>query len=164
MPARASRKLVIDLSTQRSIARASFQTSTPFSRKAWRMPSRSVTAWKVPPDIERTNTASGSRSPSPAMLSPDAPCVSIPQACRLVGIVRTPCAANAFVSVRACQSIPSATSATIGAAGRRLDRRACYANEASSSFRSMWPLWKLSPLSMAVTITSAGLNSMGSIA
>ena len=89
---------------------------------------------------------------------------SIPHACRLVGIVRTPCAASAFVSVRACQSMPSTTSATIGALIAGHGAQWCYANEASSSFRSTWPVWKLSPLSMAVTITSAGLNSIGSMA
>src|SRR5262245_60239841 len=117
LPARASRKLVVDLSTQRSMARASFQTRTPFSCKAWRMPSRSVTAWNVPPDIVRTNTASGRRSPRPAMFKPDGRCVSMAQERRLIGCVRTPSAAKACASMRACQSIPSTASAISGGAG-----------------------------------------------
>src|SRR5262245_50099541 len=117
IPDRASRKLVVDLSTQRSIARASFQTRTPFSRKAWRMPSRNVTAWNVPPDIVRTNTASGRRSPRPAMFNPDGRCVSMAHERKLIACVRTPSAAKACASTRACQSIPSIASAMSGGAG-----------------------------------------------
>src|SRR5262245_5290207 len=117
IPARASRKLVVDLSTQRSMARASFQTRTPFSRKAWRMPRRSVTAWNVPPDIVRTNTASGRRSPRPAMLNPDGRWVSMAHERKLIACVRTPSAAKACASMRACQSIPSTASAISGGAG-----------------------------------------------
>ena len=81
MPARASRKLVIDLSTQRSIARASFHTMTPSSRSACSMPSRIVTASKLPPDIVRTQHGVGQPASKPrGSQSPDALRVSKPHA------------------------------------------------------------------------------------
>ena len=70
-PARDSRKLVIDLSTQRSIAAAEFQTGTPSCASACRMPSRRVTASKEPAPTARTSTASGSASPKPGMAIPE---------------------------------------------------------------------------------------------
>src|SRR5512133_2715302 len=97
------------------MARASFHTKTPFSRRAWRMPRRIVTAWNVPPDMVRTSTASGRQFPIPSMASPPERCVSIAHARKSTGRVRTPSAANACASIRACQSMPSTTRATSGA-------------------------------------------------
>ena len=70
MPARASRKLVIDLSTQRSMAEAEFQTVTDRLPSAWRRPSRLVMASKEPAEKERTRTASGRPCPKPGIASP----------------------------------------------------------------------------------------------
>ncbi len=70
-PARASRKLVVDLSTQRSMARASFSTGTPSSRSACRRPSRRVTSSKLPPPMARTSTASGRSSAKPGSARPE---------------------------------------------------------------------------------------------
>ena len=146
MPARASRKLVIDLSTQRSIARASFQTRTPISRSACRMPSRSVTASKVPPDMERTNTASGRRSRSPAMSKPGR-ALRVEAAQRAADrrtsarpARRAPCRARARAS-----RMPVDDERRCGARLMRARPRACYANEASSRSRSTRPVRKLSP-------------------
>ncbi len=69
-PARVSRKLVMDLSTQRSMARASFQTTTPSSANACNTPSRLVTASNDPAASVRTCTASGNRDPKKGNASP----------------------------------------------------------------------------------------------
>src|SRR5690242_5668075 len=115
MPARASRKLVIDLSTQRSIARASFHTVTPTASSACRMPSRSVTASKLPPGTVRTSTASG-RLAKPGRASACGAAVSMAQADRLTNRARAPAAAKARIRLRECQSGPSLISAIRGAA------------------------------------------------
>ena len=51
---------MVDLSTQRSIAVASFHAGTPSAFNACRMPRRRVTASKLPADIVRTIAPSGS--------------------------------------------------------------------------------------------------------
>src|SRR6516162_629154 len=122
MPARESRKLVIDLSTQRSMARASFQTVTPSSLKAWRTPSRNVTASKVPPDIVRTTRASGTASPKPSICSPVLLRVTIEHWCKRTGTVSTPRAENAPMSSRACQSRRSTTRPTTSREPSRAER------------------------------------------
>src|SRR5262249_50285232 len=103
------RKLVIDLSTQRSIARASFHTSTPTSRSAWRMPRRKVTASKLPPDMVRTTTASGRRSLKPSRRKPEALAVAKPHAGRRIETHNAPRPVSALESSRACQSKRSTT-------------------------------------------------------
>src|SRR5579862_8553739 len=119
MPARDSRKLVIDLSTQRSIARASFQTGTPSSRNACSTPSRNVTASKVPPDMVRTTTASGSVLLKPSMCSPVAFCVTNLHFDRRTGTVSILRSLSAAISSRVCQSTRSTTSPTTGRAPNR---------------------------------------------
>src|SRR5262249_30927642 len=111
MPARASRKLVADLSTQRSMARASLMTGTPLSRNACRIPSRRVTASKLPPAMERTRTALGRRWRKPAIRSPDRLAVSNPHASSCTQTARAPKPASALPSSRACQSRRSVISA-----------------------------------------------------
>ena len=69
-PAFLSRNVVIDLSTQRSIACAEFQTGTESLASACRMPRRRVTASNDPAAIERTSTASGSPPSKPGIASP----------------------------------------------------------------------------------------------
>ena len=71
---------------------------------------------------------------------------------------RTPSPASARVSSRACQSNSSTASAM------RSQRAPHPSKDASSRAGSRRPAWKLSPDCNAVTITSAGLNSSGSIA
>ena len=47
---------------------------------------------------------------------------------------------------------------------KRRGRRSVQVKEASSRLKSISPDWKLSPLSSAVTMIFAGLNSIGSMA
>ena len=65
MPALASTKLVMALSTVRSIARPSLYTGTPSSFSACSTSSRNTTCSSVPPGTPRTNTPSGNRSSNP---------------------------------------------------------------------------------------------------
>src|SRR5262249_5054064 len=98
------RRLVIALSTPRPIARASFHTTPPRSRAAWRIPSRSVTASKLPPGIVRTKMASGRPAPTPSIAKPVAFEVAKPHAVNLIGIEVAPRGVSARDSARACQS------------------------------------------------------------
>src|SRR5262249_50465940 len=104
------------------MARASFQTITSNWCSAWRIPSRSVTASKVPPAMERTRTASGSRLPNPSSSRPEGLCVATAQAGSATGRARAPRPAKALMSSRACQSTPATTSAmeAVGAGDRRV--------------------------------------------
>src|SRR5260370_93680 len=111
IPIRASRKLVVDLSTQRSMARASLTTGTPFSRNACRIPSRKVTASKLPPATDATMTTLSLRPPNPPLFSPDALSLSHPQAASSTQTARAPKPVSALPSSRACQSWRSVISA-----------------------------------------------------
>ena len=134
-PARASRKLVVDLSTQRSIERAAFQTGTPISCRACRMPSRNVTASKVPPDMSRTSTASGILRSKSGRHRPCTFAASKPQAGSFNRRVCAPRPANALPRARACQSFVSATRAIVRVERGRTWHNGFRRNEASSSFR-----------------------------
>src|SRR6476660_1030439 len=116
-PASASKKLVIDLSTQRSMARALFQTGMPISCSACRTPRLSVTASKLPPAMSRTSTALGKPAPSPGRMRPFGLVVSKRQAASISRRVRAPTAANALQRARVCQSFESATRAIVGSDG-----------------------------------------------
>ena len=59
IPCLCRRKLVVDLSTQRSMLRAELTTGTPISASACSTPSRSVTASNVPRPMARTSARSG---------------------------------------------------------------------------------------------------------
>ena len=104
MPALAIRKLVVDLSTQRSIARASFQTGTP--KLAQRMQN-------AQPHGHRLKRAAGNSSHDHgvAAIAPPKPGtrVRIWRSYRIARATdekepRTPSAANDLVNCRACQS------------------------------------------------------------
>src|ERR1700758_1260249 len=78
------------------------------------MPSRNVTASNVPPDMERTTTASGRRSPKPSICKPPALCVAMPHRCGRMDAAPKPRAASAAATSRACQSMRSTTRPIVG--------------------------------------------------
>src|SRR5262249_28713092 len=124
MPARSRQKLVIDLSTQRSIARASLYTHTPSSRSACSTPRRTVTCSNVPAAMVRTKAPSGSVSPKPGRIRPCALAVARPQPRSDRTSTRAPRATSALPSRRVCQSGSSTKSATLrGGAERRVEER-----------------------------------------
>jgi hypothetical protein len=104
IPACCSRNVVVDLSTQRSMARASFHTRTPLSRKACRRPKRKVICSSVPADMERTNTASGNAPSKPGMSMPLASAVSKAQRGSDVTTTQAPRRRMAAARRRTCQS------------------------------------------------------------
>src|SRR6185312_283069 len=121
MPALCSRNVVADLSTQRSMARASFHTRTPLSRKACRRPRRKVICSSVPCEIERTNTASGSSPSKPGISMPLSSCVSKAQRGSELMTTEAPRARSASARRRTCQlplssSRKSATRSPLAAA------------------------------------------------
>src|SRR5215470_1283028 len=73
------------------------------------MPSRSVTASKLPPDMLRTTMASGRQAPNPSIASPVALGVVKPHAVSVIGTEVTPSVASARDNPRACQSMLSIT-------------------------------------------------------
>ena len=157
MPCLCSRKLVIDLSTQRSMARASLCTGTPSSRRACSTPSRMVTCSKLPVEIVRTNTAVGqvhrrNRAGATRDRRRRRESRSLPAT---MTSHSTPCAVKACFSRRVCQSALSTKIATLG---RGIAEG--LVDQASSSA----PPWKVRPLSSAVTVAAAGLNSSRSMA
>src|SRR5262249_39170453 len=114
IPARCSRKLVIDLSTQRSTTRASLHTGTPSSRSACRTPSRMVTCSKLPPGMIRTNAPSGSAPANPGSCRPWRPAeMAKPQSARETWKASAR-PANARFSRRVCQSGLSTKIAILG--------------------------------------------------
>src|SRR4029079_14669791 len=82
MPALAKKKVVVDLSTQRTMARASFHTVTPSSRKACNTPRYMVTCSKLPPATNKTSAPRGQWSPRPGMARPVRVLDEKPQAVR----------------------------------------------------------------------------------
>ena len=159
------RNVVVDLSTQRSIAVASFHTGTPSAFRACRMPSRRVTASKLPSRDGADDRAVRQSSRAFRASARTARRVSKshrferqqrPSRCRAWRTRRG--------AARACQSRDAAKSTmrARNAPARRPDRR--QGNEASRSSAETAPARNVSPLSSAVTATSAGLNSIGSMA
>ena len=179
-PACARRKLAMDLSVQRSIARALLTTGTPSASRACRTPSRIVIASSDPSPMARTMARSG-RSRNPGMMRPWARPVSILQAESLTATAVAPCLRKARSVRITCQSSLSVKTATRGggplsslrgAVGSDLSSRSNAVtkrpgdhppNDLSKSARLISPARKVSPVSTAVTSASAGENRLPSI-
>ena len=172
-PARLTSRLVIALSTQRSMAPGSFQTVTPAATSAWSTPSRSVVASKVPPDDSAQQHAVGQRAGKAGHAQGFAGArdnLDIGEreqhrldAAALQSLAQTAAMPVAVVGGEADAQRVSA--ATVGHDRRLRPDRIAVSRERRStrSGRSSPPRCVL-PLAKAVTITSAGLNRCGSIA
>ena len=160
MPALCSRNVVADLSTQRSMARASFQTRTPLSRKrmqeaeaegdllqrALRDRAHEHGVRQLAVKARNVDAAGELRVEGAARQRADDD-DGAARAQRLGEPAHVPVAAFLLEEERDAQS-----------AGRRPQRKLLSTTSGASS-----PAWKEEPVSRLETITSAGLNSMGSI-
>src|SRR5262249_55069746 len=115
-PARCSRKLVIDLSTQRSMARASLTTGTPSAGRACSTPSGLVTCSKLPAAIVLTMAAAGRPAAKPGSDRPPSTSEK-PQSCSDNRTGSAPRRSKAAPSWWACQSGRSMKMAILGRVG-----------------------------------------------
>ncbi len=154
---RASSRLVIALSTERSMACGPFHTVVPAATSACRAPSRIVVASKVPPAMVRRSTPSGRSPPKPGTRRGSGYPVSIVTSASENRTGAAPRSVRAVSSRALCQAPLSAASPI------RIDRFSQAKERATNSGTNRPARW-LAPERSEVTITSAGLNRCLSMA